>query len=109
MRNILLSWWMIAVYVALFLFILLAFVRIPIYDGVFFYDHDLVHFTNESKVALSYFFGNGLEKEMKNGILPSHFELKPIGVALLVVIHFGLPILVGLRVKFGRAKKSIHE
>jgi hypothetical protein len=88
---------------------LCAFIRIPIYDGTFYYDEGLVHYQLESKVALSYYFGIGLDKEATNGILPSRIELKPIGYALFALIHIGLPVLVAIRLKMGNARKKIEQ
>lgn len=95
--------------IALALFALCAFIRIPIYDGIFYYDEGLVHYQLESKVALSYYFGIGLDKEATNGILPSRMELKPIGYALFGLIHLGLPVLVAIRVKMGNARKKFDR
>jgi hypothetical protein len=79
------------------------------FDGVLYYDKELVHFHHESKIALAYFFDRGLDNVLQNGMLPSKIELKPIGIAVLVVVHFGFPLLVGLRVKFGRERKDLNE
>ena len=97
------------VIIGLVLLALCAFIRIPIYDGIFYYDEGLVHYQLESKVALSYYFGIGLDKEATNGILPSRIELKPIGYALFALIHIGLPALVAIRVKMGNARKKIEK
>ncbi len=95
--------------IGLILLVLCIFVPIPIYDGIFYYDQELVHFQVESKVALSYYFGFGLDKTLTNGVLPTHFELKPIGYALFVLIHIGLPALVGIRFKMSNARKEIEN
>lgn len=92
--------------IGLILLILCAFVRIPIYDGIFYYDEGLVHFQLESKVALSYYFGIGLDKAATNGVLPSRIELKPIGYALFVLIHIGLPALIAIRVRMSNARNT---
>ncbi|MNJ86346.1 hypothetical protein D3C87_38400 [compost metagenome] len=98
-----------AVLIGAVLFILCAFVRIPMYDGILHYDEGLVHFQLESKVALSYYFGIGLDKAATNGILPSSVELKPIGYALFGLIHIGLPVLLAIRFKMGNARKKIEN
>jgi hypothetical protein len=84
-------------------------VTIPMYDGIFHYDYELVHFQVESKVALSYYFGFGLDRTIANGKLPTHFELKPIGYVLFVLIHIGLPTLIAIRLKIGNARKAYLE
>ena len=89
--------------------ILCIFVPIPMYDGIFHYDHELVHIETEGKVALSYYFGIGLDKTLANGIFPSKFELKPIGYALFILIHMGLPALVAIRFKMSNARKQIEN
>lgn len=95
--------------VGLLLLILCVFVPIPMYDGIFYYDYELVHFQVEAKVALSYYFGIGLDKTIANGELPTHFELKPIGYVLFVLIHIGLPSLIAIRLKIGNARKAYLE
>lgn len=101
--------WFTAAIVGLFLFGISVFVRIPLFDGVLIYDQQLVHIESDAKIALSYFFGNGLHSEMKNGIVPADFHLKPIGWALVFIVHVGLPILIGLRLKFGKARKEFES
>ena len=91
------------------LLLLCAFVRIPMYDGILHYDEGLVHYQLESKVALSYYFGIGLEKASTNGLLPSRIELKPIGYVLFGLIHIGLPVLVAIRFKMSNTRKSLAE
>ena len=93
--------------VGLFLLILCVFVPIPMYDGIFHYDKGLVHFQMESKVALSYYFGFGLDKASSNGILPTSYELKPLGYVLFGLIHIGLPSLVAIRFKTSNARKKL--
>lgn len=95
--------------IGLFLLTLCIFVPIPMYDGIFYYDHELVHIQTESKVALSYYFGFGLNKTIANGIFPTRFELKPIGYALFILIHVGLPFLIGLRFKMSNERKKIEN
>lgn len=95
--------------VGLLLLVLCIFIPIPMYDGIFHYDYELVHFQVESKVALSYYFGFGLDKTIANGELPTHFELKPIGYVLFVLIHIGLPSLIAIRLKMGNARKAYAE
>lgn len=95
--------------IGLFLLILCVFVPIPMYDGIFHYDQGLVHFQLESKVALSYYFGFGLDKTASNGILPGSFELKPLGYVLFALIHIGLPSLVAIRFKMSNARKKIES
>lgn len=92
--------------VGLFLLILCALVPIPMYDGMFYYDRELVHFQVESKVALSYYFGVGLDGTAVNGVLPSRFELKPLGYVLFALIHIGLPVLVAIRFKMSNARNA---
>lgn len=95
--------------VGLFLLVLCIFVPIPMYDGIFHYDKGLVHFQMESKVALSYYFGFGLEKAASNGITPSSYELKPLGYVLFAMIHIGLPSLVAIRFKMSNARKKLES
>ncbi|WP_341902209.1 MULTISPECIES: hypothetical protein [Fluviicola] len=95
--------------VGLLLLILCVFIPIPMYDGIFHYDYELVHFQVESKVALSYYFGFGLDKTIANGKFPTHFELKPIGYVLFVLIHIGLPSLIAIRLRMGNARKAYVE
>lgn len=91
------------------LLVLCIFVPIPMYDGIFHYDYKLVHIETESKVALSYYFGIGLNKTIANGVFPSRFELKPIGYALFILIHVGLPALVAIRFKMSNARNAAAE
>nr|WP_294859505.1 hypothetical protein [uncultured Fluviicola sp.] len=93
----------------LLLLVLCIFIPIPMYDGIFHYDYELVHFQVESKVALSYYFGFGLDRTIANGKLPSEFELKPIGYVLFFLIHIGLPSLIAIRLKMGNARKKIEN
>ena len=95
--------------IGILLFVLCIFVPIPMYDGIFHYDYELVHIQTEGKVALSYYFGIGLDKTLANGIFPSKFELKPIGYALFVLIHVGLPALIAIRVKMSNARKAYTD
>jgi hypothetical protein len=92
--------------IGMLLLVLCIFIPIPMYDGIFHYDHELVHIETDGKVALSYYFGIGLDKTLANGIFPSKFELKPIGYALFVLIHIGLPALIAIRVKMSNARKA---
>lgn len=100
---------LLGVLIGLFLLVLCIFVPIPMYDGIFHYDHELVHFQVESKVALSYYFGFGLHKTLVNSVVPTSFELKPIGYVLFVLIHIGLPFLLALRFKMSNARKKIEN
>jgi hypothetical protein len=109
MRKLLGKPILIGILVSAFLLILCLFVRIPMYDGIIHYDHELVHFQLESKIALSYFIGNGLDKTVVSGVYPTHFELKPIGYVLFVLIHFGLPTLIAIRIKMSNARKAYDE
>ena len=95
--------------VGLLLLVLCIFIPIPMYDGIFHYDYELVHFQVESKVALSYYFGFGLDRTIANGEFPTRFELKPIGYVLFVLIHIGLPSLIAIRMKMGNARKAYIE
>ncbi len=95
--------------IGVLLLVLCVFVPIPMYDGIFHYDHELVHIETESKVALSYYFGFGLNKTMANGIFPTRFELKPMGYALFILIHVGLPALIAIRFKMSNARKEIEN
>ncbi len=95
--------------IGLFLLVLCVFIPIPMYDGIFYYDQELVHFQVESKVALSYYFGFGLDKTVTNGVLPTRFELKPMGYVLFVLIHVGLPALVAIRFRMSNARKAYTE
>ncbi|WP_343631358.1 hypothetical protein [Fluviicola sp.] len=94
--------------IGVMLLVLCIFVTIPMYDGIFHYDHELVHIQTEGKVALSYYFGNGLERTRANGILPTKIELKPIGYVLFILIHAGLPALVAIRFRMSNARKNIE-
>lgn len=95
--------------VGLFFLLVCVFVPIPMYDGIFHYDHELVHFQTESKIALSYYFGFDLDKTLVNGVVPTSFELKPIGYVLFVLIHVGLPALLAIRFKMSNARKKIEN
>lgn len=95
-----------ALLVAVLLLVLCTLVTIPLYDGVFHYDRKLVHFQLEGKVALRQLFGLGLDSLKQNGMKPSRIELKPIGYALLVLIHIGLPVLIGVRFAASSANKK---
>lgn len=95
--------------IGLILLVLCIFVPIPMYDGIFYYDQELVHFQVESKVALSYYFGFGLDKTVTNGVLPTRFEMKPMGYVLFVLIHVGLPALVAIRFKMSNARNAYAE
>jgi len=95
--------------VGMLLLVLCIFVPIPMYDGILHYDHELVHFQVESKVALSYYFGFGLQRVSANGVLPTSIELKPIGYALFILIHVGLPALVAIRFRMSNARNVYTE
>lgn len=95
--------------IGILLLVLCIFVPIPMYDGIFRYDYELVHIQTEGKVALSYYFGVGLERIRSNGLLPSQIELKPIGYAIFVLIHVGLPALIAIRVKMSNARKAYTD
>ena len=95
--------------VGLFLLVLCIFVPVPMYDGIFHYDHKLVHIETDGKVALSYYFAIGLERVRTNGILPSKIELKPIGYALFILIHIGLPALLTIRFRMSNARRKIES
>ncbi len=95
--------------VGVLLFVLCIFVPIPMYDGIIHYDHDLVHFQMESKVALSYFFGFGLDRALVKGVFPTSFELKPIGYVLFILIHIGLPALITIRFRMSNARNAYAE
>lgn len=99
---------LLGILVGVILLVLCIFVPIPMYDGILHYDHELVHIQTEGKVALSYYFGNGLERTRANGILPTQIELKPIGYVLFVLIHVGLPALVAIRFRMSNEKKKIE-
>jgi len=109
MRALLKRPFLLGFIIGIVLLVLCIFVPIPMYDGIFHYDHELVHIETEGKVALSYYFGVGLERIRANGILPSKIELKPIGYALFVLIHVGLPALVGIRFKMSNARKAYTD
>ncbi|AEA42307.1 hypothetical protein [Fluviicola taffensis] len=97
---------LIGILVSVLLFIVCLFIRIPMYDGIFYYDNALVHFQLESKIALSYFMGIGLDKASVNGVPPTHFEFKPIGYVLFALIHIGLPALIIIRFKLSNARNA---
>lgn len=86
----------IALGLALVLFGIFAFITIPIYDGTFFYDKGLVHFKVEGKVALRQLWGAGMDEVIKNGISPT-IKLKTMGYVIMVLVHIGLPSLIGIR------------
>lgn len=100
---------LLGILIGVLLLVLCVFVPIPMYDGIFHYDHELVHIQTEGKVALSYYFGFGLEQVRANGILPTQIELKPIGYALLILIHVGLPALVAIRFRMSNARNAYSE
>lgn len=109
MKNVFQRPWVVGVTVAIVLFLLCAFVPIPMYDGVFCYKKELVDFQSEGKVALSYFFGIGLHKIEIMGLQPTTIRLKGIGYVLFGLIHLGLPVLIALRVHFSRQKQEAEE
>lgn len=86
----------VALGLALVIFAIFAFITIPMLDGYLFYDKGLVHFKTEGKIALRQLWGAGLDEAMKNGILPT-VQLKPMGYVILILVHIGLPTLVGIR------------
>lgn len=100
---------LLGILIGVLLLVLCIFVPVPMYDAVFHYDHELVHLQTEGKAALSYYFGFGLEQTRANGMLPTSIELKPIGYALLVLVHIGLPALVAIRFRLSNAKKEIEN
>lgn len=100
---------LLGIIIGMLLLVLCMFVPIPMYDGIFHYDHELVHIQTEGKIALSYYFGNGLERTRANGILPTRMELKPIGYVLFILIHLGLPALVAIRFRMSNARKKIEN
>jgi hypothetical protein len=100
---------LLGILAGILLLILCIFVPIPMYDGIFHYDYELVHVQTEGKIALSYYFGIGLEQTRANGILPNHFELKPIGYVLLIMVHIGLPALIAIRFRMSNARKKLEQ
>lgn len=100
---------LLGILIGVLLLVLCIFVPIPMYDGIFHYDHELVHIETDGKVALSYYFGIGLDKTLANGIFPSKIELKPIGYALFILIHIGLPALIAIRFKMSNARKAYAD
>lgn len=109
MRKLTEKPFLLGILIGLFLLILCIFVPIPMYDGIFHYDQGLVHFQLDSKVALSYYFGFGLDNASSNGIIPSSYELKPLGYVLFIMIHIGLPALVAIRFKMSNARKNLDS
>ena len=109
MRTLLNKPILLGVIIGVVLLVLCMFVPVPMYDGIFHYDHKLVHIQTEGKVALSYYFGIGLERTRSNGLLPSQIELKPLGYALFILIHIGLPALIAIRFKMGNARKQLEN
>lgn len=109
MKKLLEKPFLIGLLTGLVIFAIFGLFPIPMYDGTLFYDQKMVHFQLESKIALSYFFGIGMEKTMVDGIVASRFELKPIGYVLLTLVHLGLPVLIGIRFKMSNARKRIEN
>lgn len=97
---------LLGILVGVLLLVLCIFVTVPMYDGIFHYDHELVHIQTDGKVALSYYFGFGLDRTRANGILPTQIELKPIGYVLFILIHLGLPALVAIRFRMSNARNA---
>jgi hypothetical protein len=109
MKNLFRRPWLIGVLLVIVLLVICIFVPIPMYDGVFYYKKELVDFHSEGKVALSYFFGTGLEKVEVMGLKPTRVELKGIGYVLFALIHIGLPSLIALRFYFAKQKQGAGE
>ena len=98
-----------AILAGLLLVILCLLVPIPLYDGVFYYRNGLVQFESEGKVALSYFYDLSSSKFTMYGIQPESFEIKKIGWVIAILIHIGLPTLIGLRIFFAQAKNKLDQ
>jgi hypothetical protein len=94
-----------ALFVALAMVLVSWFFSVPIYDGIYTYKQKLVAFQIEQKVALPHLLGIHMETATEQGIVPQSVRLKPIGYVLLLLIHFGLPVLVYLRYYFARLKQ----
>lgn len=84
---------------------LLFFLPIPLFDGVIYYEKELVSFSREAKLSLSYFLNIGTENLVLNGIAPTRFELAGIGYLLVVLIPVGIPALVAYRVHLSNEVK----
>lgn len=95
--------------IAALLFIVCSLITIPLYDGVFHYSKGLVKADQEGRIAMTYFFGNGLEHARFLGLTPQSFELKGMGYVLFTLIHIGFPFLIGYRVYLGEVRKSVME
>lgn len=78
---------------------------IPMYDGIYHYEKGLFLVEYDGKVALTQLLGMDVASLKINEILPV-IRLKPIGYVLFVLIHIGLPVLVGLRIHFAHLKKK---
>ncbi len=96
-------------FAGILLIILCALLPIPLYDGVFYYKNGLVQFESEGKVALYYLFDLNAKQLTMYGLQPQSFELKKIGWVIAVLIHIGLPTLIGLRIFFAQAKSKLNE
>jgi hypothetical protein len=109
MKRILKKPFLFGFLIGMIFLVLCVFVPVPMYDGIIHYDHELVHFETEANIALSYYFGFGLEKTISNGLVPVRFELKPIGYVLFILIHVGLPTLIAIRIKMSNARKQLEK
>ncbi len=95
----------ISLFVCVFGLIAVTFFRIPMLDGIVEYKLKLVHFIQDEKLAFRDLFFPS-EELIRMNISPMSIRLKPIGWVLFVLIHFGLPLLIFLRLHFGQKKQD---
>jgi len=100
---------LIGVLVFVILALVCLFVNIPMYDGTATYSQELVHFQAEVKLSLQHVLGWSLQSLTINGLVPSTIELKPIGIAVLVLVHLGFPFLVALRFHFAKKRGELKD
>ena len=84
-------------------------VNIPMYDCIATYSQNLVHFQADVKLSLPHVLGWNRETLIINGLVPSAIELKPMGIAVLILIHIGFPFLAALRFHFANKRAEIKN
>jgi hypothetical protein len=105
MKKILEKPVLVAVLVAVILFGVASLVTIPMFDATLTYDKSLVHIQLEDKIALRNLWGAGMEQHTLDGLVP-RVALKPIGWVLFILVHLGLPALIGLRFYYAKNNRK---
>lgn len=99
--------------IGILVFVVLAatclFVNIPMYDGTATYSQGLVNFETQVKLSLPNVLGWDRESLMVNGISPASIALKPMGMAVLVLVHIGFPFLAALRFHFANKRAELKD